>query len=126
MVKLFVVTVEDEFLIADAYLRAFFDGFRDKRVTTDHNTLFDDGLSAEDGSTGVDRDVVPDGRMTAHIPKLLSALGGERAECYTLIELDMAADDGCFTDHDAGTVVNKEIFADGCTRMDVDTGFADE
>ena len=36
----------------------------------------------------------------------------------------MAADDGCFTDYDAGSVVNKEIFADGCTRMDVDTGFA--
>ena len=62
--------------------------------------------------------------MTTHIAQFLTAFGGKGTKCNALIQFDMAADDGCFTDHDAGTVVNKEIFADGCTRMDVDTGFA--
>ena len=62
--------------------------------------------------------------MTTHIAQFLTAFGGKGTKCNTLIQFDMAADDGCFTDYDAGSVVNKEIFADGCTRMDVDTGFA--
>ena len=36
----------------------------------------------------------------------------------------MAADDGGLTDNDAGSVVDKEVFADGGSRMDINTGFA--
>ena len=49
--------------------------------------------------------------MTTHIAQFLTAFGGKGTKCNTLIQFDMAADDGCFTDYDAGSVVNKEIFA---------------
>ena len=61
--------------------------------------------------------------MTWHVEHIavlviLKALGTKRD---TLIESDMIADDTRLADDDTRAVVNGEIFADLCTRMDVNT-----
>lgn len=49
----------------------------------------------------------------------------ERApKVTTLMNLHMIADDGGFADDDTRTMVDEEIFADGCPRIDIDAGDA--
>jgi len=82
-----------------------------------------DGDVAEDGGAGVDDDVVFDGGVTFETADL-AGVGGEgfSAEGDALIELDVPADDGGFTDDDAGAVIGEEVFTDGGAGMDVNTG----
>ena len=40
-----------------------------------------------------------------------------------MVNLDVLADDCGFANHNACAVIDKEVFADGCTRMDVDARF---
>ena len=44
--------------------------------------------------------------------------------CHTLINLDILSNHRGLTDHNTGTVVDKKIFSDRCSRMDVDPGQA--
>ena len=40
-----------------------------------------------------------------------------------MVNLHVLADDGCFANHDSGTVIDKEVFANRCARVDVDSRF---
>ena len=120
--KLLIITVVNEFLILDTDFGAFADRLGNECVTADNNAFLNDGLAAEDRCTGVDRNIILDRWMSAHIAQLLTTLGRERTERHALIQLDMFPDDRCLTDYDTGSVINKEIFADRGTRMDIDTG----
>ena len=62
--------------------------------------------------------------MSLHTLKLLSASGRESSNSHSLIYLDIVTDNSGLTDHDTCSVVNKEILANGGTRMDVNTGLA--
>ena len=62
--------------------------------------------------------------MTALAPEALTATGGKSAKGHTLIELYIITDNGGFTHHNAGTVVNEEILTDSCTGVNVDAGNA--
>ena len=62
--------------------------------------------------------------MTLLTLQLLTAAGGKSTEGNTLINLDILADGGRLADNDAGSVIDEEIFADGCARVDINTGRA--
>ena len=111
--------MEDEFLVLDADLGSLADRLGNERITADNNAFLDDSLSAEDGCTGVDRNIILDGRVSAHITQLLTALGREGAERHSLIQLHVFTDHGRLTDYDTGSVINKEILADRSTRMNI-------
>ena len=60
--------------------------------------------------------------MTLLARELLAASGGQSTDGHALIYLDVFTDDGGLADYYAGTMIYEEIFTDGSTRMDVDTG----
>src|SRR5260221_7676101 len=68
----------------------------DEDVAANDCPLPDDGVSAEDGCPGVDRHVVFDGGMALLPAQELAEGGGERAQGYALVELDVFADFGGF------------------------------
>ena len=81
--------------------------------------------AAEDRRPGVDDDVVADVRMALDSldgVAVFVQLKALRAERDALIELHMLADGRRLADDDAGAVVDKEVVADRCARVDVDAG----
>ena len=107
--------------ILDADSRVCRNGARDERVTADDGILSDSGLTAKDGCSGVNDDVVFDGRVTFLARKLLAASCRKSADSNALVDLNVLADDGCLTYYDARAVIDEEMLADRSTRMDVDT-----
>ena len=61
--------------------------------------------------------------MALFAGKLLSAASRKCAERDALVNLDILADHCGFANHDACAMIDKEVFADGCTRMNVDARF---
>ena len=115
------VVVVHQFLTLYADPRALGNGACDKGVAADDDIFSDYGIAAEDGSARIDRHVVVNGRVALFAAQVLTASGRERAERHSLIDLDVVADHGCFTDHDARAVVDEKIFSDCRTRVDVDS-----
>ena len=81
------------------------------------------GDASEDRSIGIDGDVVLDNGVAWHVQHValfvvLETLG---TKGNTLIESDVVADNAGFTDNDTRTMVDGEIFANLCSRMNVDT-----
>ena len=79
--------------------------------------------SAQDRSVTINGDIVFYDGVTGHVEDIallvvLEALGTQRD---TLIEGDMRANNASLANHDARTVVNGKIFADLCSRMNIDT-----
>ena len=60
--------------------------------------------------------------MTLYAGEFLAAPGGKCTDGHALVDLNVFTDDGSLADYDTGTVIDKEVFADGCTRMDIDSG----
>ena len=56
--------------------------------------------------------------------QFLSTLCRQSTECHTLIQFYMFSDYSCLADNNASTMINKEIFSDGCSRMNINSGFA--
>ena len=83
-----------------------------------------DAYATEDGSVGIYRYVVFQNRVTRYIHRTTGFIIFKVlcAECHTLIQNDMTADDGGFANDDASSVVNAEMVSDLCGRMDVYTG----
>ena len=119
-----ITGLELQLLTLDADGGAGCDGTGDKGVGANDRITTDDGFTAQNGSTGVDGHIVLNGGMTLRSAKTLSAAGGQTAKGHALIDLYVLTDDGGFTDDDTGTMVNKEVAADGCAGMDVNTGDA--
>lgn len=82
-----------------------------------------DGDTAEDGGIGIDRDVILDDGVTRHVENITVLIIFETlsTEGNALIEGDVIANDTRLANDDASAVVDGEIFANLCTRMDVDT-----
>ena len=59
--------------------------------------------------------------MTPNIPQLLSSSCGQCTKSHTLIDLYTITDDRCLSNYHTSTMVDKEIFSNGCSRMDVNT-----
>lgn len=81
------------------------------------------GVSAEDGRVGVDHHMVFNSGVSFNIPKILPAfiLGEtERAEGDTLINLDVIPHDAGLANDDSGSMIDKQVAAERCLRMDVD------
>ena len=86
--------------------------------------MTDHGLTAQNRSTGVNRNVVLDGGVALFAAQVLPATGRQRADGDALVNLHIVADDGGLAHYDAGAVVNKEVPANRGAGMDVDAGLA--
>ena len=95
-------------------------GIRDEGVAADDGVFAHDGVSAENGCPCVNGDVVLDGGVTLFAGKFLAASCGKGAEGYALVNLHVLADDSSFANHDAGAMIDKKVFADGGSRVNVD------
>ena len=62
--------------------------------------------------------------MALFAAELLALAGGKRAKGNALINFYIVADLGGFADHDAGTVVDEKVSANGCAGVDINAGFA--
>lgn len=97
------------------------DAMRQPDVATDHG-MVTDGDAAEYRRVAVNGHVVFQNRVARTVDHvavgvILEAL---RAKGHSLVEDDVAADDGGFADDNSRTVVNAEVVADGGTGMDID------
>ena len=118
------VVVVHQLLTLDTDPCTLGNGACDEGVTADDDVFADDGIAAENRRSRIDRHVVMNGRVAFFAAQVLTAAGGERAERHALIDLDVVADHGRFTDNDARAVVNEEVLTDRRARVDVDTGQA--
>lgn len=92
-------------------------------VTADDGALTD-GDAPEDGRAGVDNDVVFDNGVAGDAFNEDAFFVFGEAFCTegnALIEADVVSDDAGFTDDGTGTVVDKEVLADGGTGVNIDT-----
>ena len=88
----------------------------DEDVAADGAPFADDGFAAENGGSGVDGDVVPDGGMSLLAAEELAECGGQSAEGDALVDFDVVADFGGFADDDAGAVIDEEASAEAVRR----------
>ena len=110
-VKLLFVFAVFKLRIANIYLCALIDRVNNKRVTADNNITTDNRISAEYTGIRVNGHIIADRRMTLDSLELLSFSCGKTAEGNSLIYLYIVADNSCFTDYNARSVVNKEVFS---------------
>lgn len=98
---------------------------KDPRTAADNTVVSDLCVAAQDCCVGVDDDIVADvGMALSAFDGVSVFVKGEGAgpDRDALIQLDVAADGGCFADDDAGAVVDAEALLNGCARIDVDAG----
>ena len=90
-------------------------------VTTDYGVV-SDGDASQDAGIAVDCNVIFDDGMTRYVEHVALCVFLEtlRTECHALIEGYVVTDNGCLTDDDTCAVVDGEIFANLCTRVDID------
>lgn len=92
-----------------------------------HYGSFANGYASQYGCVAVDDDVVAENRMPGIVLDGISA-GIERktfgSQCDTLVKFHVVSDDTCRAYHNAGAVVDGEVTAYLCGRMDVDARFA--
>ena len=112
-----------EFQILDAHAGVGVNGTRDECVAADNSVFAHDCIAAENGGSGVNGNVVLNRRVAFFAGKSLTASCRECAQRNALINLHVLADDRGFANDDAGAVIDKEVLADGCARVDVDTRF---
>lgn len=99
--------------------------FHEEDVAGDNGAVAEGGVAAEDGAVGVDDDVVFDGGVALDV--FDGAAVFVEGEAFgtkgdALVEFDVVADMGGFTDDDAGAVVDEESVADGGAGVDIDAG----
>ena len=88
-----------------------------------NNTAVADVDSSENCRIGIDDDIVADDRVTWNTLYWLAVLVEREtlcSECYTLIELDVLADDAGSSDNHTRSVVDGEMASYCCGRVDVD------
>ena len=89
--------------------------------------LFANGDASEDGGIGVDDDTVFEDGMARDVLDGVAVFVERKtlsSQRYTLVELDMSTDDAGGSDDNACAVVDGEVGADLCARVDVDARFA--
>lgn len=108
--RILSVKINAKLLIPDRNFCALGNAFGNERVAPYHDVLSYDGITAENGRSRVDGNVVKNGRVTLYGLKLLTALGGERSERYSLINLDIISDLRGLAYYYAGAVSMKKYF----------------
>ncbi len=102
-------------------------GAEDECVSADGAAGSDYRTPAENSGVRVDGDVIFDVRMALDsFDNVTFFIFFETAgpEGHAMVELDAITDDARLADHHTGAVVDKEMFADGGTGVDVDSGLA--
>ena len=97
---------------------------RQPDVTADHAVIPDNGLTAENRRPGINHHTVANVRMaldTLDKRPVFPDFETLCAERNMLVQLHVIADRRRLSDDDTGSVVNKEVTADGGTGMNVDT-----
>lgn len=94
---------------------------------TAYGRITPDGNPAQNGGIGVYNHVIFQNRMTWNaFNRFTVSIQGEASgtQCHSLIEFHIITDDTCRTNHYTGSMVDREMCADSCSRMYVNTGFA--
>ena len=91
------------------------------------NGSFSHGNASENGCIGIDNYIVVKYGVTGIILHWISI--DIQRETFSsqgnpLVELDIFTNNTSRTDNDPRTMVNGEVFADFCSRMNIDTSFA--
>ena len=84
-------------------------------VAAYHAVVTDNGITAKDSRAGIYDDMITNIGVTLNPFYRVSVfvkLKALRAECHSLIKLDMIAYGAGFTDDDAGSMVDKKMFSD--------------
>src|SRR5699024_1178173 len=111
---------ENQFRALGAYFRVRRHGLCNESISSDNAVFPDHGISTKDGGIRVDRHMVADGRVSFQSGKLLSVSCRQRPQRHALIKFDIVTDLGRLPDYNSGAVVNKEIFSDSGSRIDID------
>ena len=82
-----------------------------------------DGYIPEKSCIGIDCHIIFDCRMAFH-SGIIVLIYRQRAKRHSLIKLHIVSDYRSFTDDNAGSMVNKEIFADDSPCINVNAGLA--
>ena len=97
---------------------------RQPDVTADHAVIPDNSLTAENRRPGINHYTVADVRMALDALDKRPVFPDFKTLCAErdmLVQLHVIADRRRLSDDDTGSVVNKEVTADGGTGMNVDT-----
>src|SRR5579885_3101930 len=81
---------------------------------------FPNGDRSQNSCPHTDSDIVLDSGMTLLVASRSRTPPAGRAECYLMVEHDIIANDGGFTDDHARAVIDEEAFSNLCPRVDLD------
>ena len=98
---------------------------RQPNVSADDRTFSDDRVSAQDGGSGVNHDIIFNGRVALEATDQSSCIifrKTKRSQRDTLIEFDILANHGGFSNDDSRSVIDKKVMSNLSTRMDIDSG----
>ena len=107
-----------------AHSHVWRNGTGDEGVACYGTALANNGFTAKNGCIRVNCYIVLNGRVTFTALQALSCSSGKSAQGNTLINFYVLTNDSGFTDYYACSMVDKEIFAEGSTRMDICTSTA--
>ena len=96
-------------------------GLGDKCVCTNDTVMADQRIATQNGGIGIDGHPVFNGRMSLVSPQTLPATGRKASQGDALIDLHIISDYGSLANDNTGTMVDKEMIADGGAGMDVNT-----
>lgn len=99
------------------------DRTRDEGATADDGIFAHDGITAKNGGVCVNGYVVLNGGVTLFAGEALAPACRKSTESDTLVNLHVLAYHGGFANDDACAMIDKEVLADGCARMDIDARF---
>ena len=90
-------------------------------VTAD-NRPFTDGYASQNGSVGINGNIVFQNGMSGFVDRTACRIIREIlcAERNALVQSNVTADDGSFPDYDSRTMVDGEMVSDDSGGMDVD------
>ena len=110
------------FLALGGNSRLRVDGFCNKRIGTNDRIFTVNCISAQNGRTGINGNMILNGGMTPLAPQILPSSGRERTQGHTLVDFDMIANNSRLANYDTRTVIDKEVFSHGSAGVDIDTG----
>ena len=84
--------------------------------------MADDRFSTQNRGSRINDYIVFNGGMALHLSILL--IHTESSECDSLVDLYIVANGRCLANHNTRTVVDAELAADRCSRVDINTGEA--
>ena len=99
--------------------------FHEEDISADRTSGTDNSIATEDDAIWINCDIVLNFRMAFEAfnnSAGLVFLEAAGTEGHSVVEFNSVADFACFTDDDAGPVVDKKMGADAGAGMDIDSG----